>query len=66
MREFTDRIQSTWVVTGAEDGRDIICAPSRMSILVAAAGERIRRYSDEYEFGCVTGSELHSRTPKFG
>lgn len=45
---------------------DFICAPSRMSILTAAALEGIRRYSDKYEFGCLTGGQPRGRTPKFG
>ena len=65
MQEFADRLHAL-VETSAEDRVDFICAPSRTTILVAAARERMRRYSDEYEFGCLTGSRLHSRTPKFG
>ena len=65
MREFDDRTYAPFVEMGAADV-DVICAPSRMSILTAAALEGIRRYTDEYEFGCLTGGQSRSRTPKFG
>ena len=65
MWEVNDRTYARLFEMGAADV-DVICAPSRMSILTDAALEGIRRYSDEYEFGCLTGSQLGSRMPKFG
>lgn len=69
MREVNDRTHAPLVEWGAADV-DFICAPSRMSILTAAvtaaALEGIRRYSDKYEFGCLTGGQPGGRTPKFG
>ena len=65
MRDVNDRTYTPLVEIGAADV-DFICAPSRISILAAAALEGLRRYSDEYEFGCLTGGQPRSRTPKFG
>jgi hypothetical protein len=64
MREVNDRTYAPLVERAADV--DFICAPSRMSILTAAALEGIRRYSDKYEFGCLTGGQPGGRTPKFG